>query len=76
MRRGENASVLGVRTKDMQSIFEDERRGDGAFAPGRFAVGPKPALTASKILESALHFLAVFSWSAPILDSNAFSTPY
>jgi hypothetical protein len=45
----------------MQGIFEDERRGDGAFAHRRFAVGPKSALTASKILESALHFLAVVS---------------
>jgi hypothetical protein len=59
----------------MQGIFEDERRGDGAFARRRFAVGPKSALTASKILESALHFLAVVSWSAPVSDANAFSSP-
>ena len=60
----------------MQSIFKDERHRNGAFSRGPERVGPKPALTASTILESALHFLAVVSWSAPVSDANAFPIPY
>jgi hypothetical protein len=67
MRRGENPSVQGGRRKDMQRIFDDERRRNGGFAPGPKGVGPKSPLTALQILESALHFLAVCALSGTIL---------
>ena len=41
----------------MQGIFEDERRGNGAFSSRPEGIGPKSALTALQMLESALHFL-------------------
>lgn len=60
----------------MQRIFDDERRRNGGFAPGLFEVGPESPLTASKMLESDLCFLTLFSWSGSILDTNAYSIPY
>jgi hypothetical protein len=41
----------------------------------RKGVGPKSPLTASKMLESGPHFLALFSLSGTVLDTNAFSNP-
>ena len=55
----------------MLGIFDDERRGNGPFGRRRFAVGPKSPLTASKMLESGRHFLALSSSSATILVANA-----
>ena len=43
----------------MQGIFEDERRGSGAFSSRPEGIGPKSALTALRLFESALHFLRV-----------------
>jgi hypothetical protein len=59
----------------MQRICDDERRRNGALAPGPYGVGPKSFLKASKMLESGPHFLALFSCSGTILDTNAFSFP-
>ena len=55
----------------MQRIFDDERRRNGGFASGPFGVGPKSLMNASKMLESGKHFLALFSCSTVILDTNA-----
>ena len=55
----------------MPSIFDDERRQNGSFSRGPIRVGPKSPLNASKMLESEGHFLALFSCSETILDTNA-----
>ncbi len=55
----------------MPGIFDDERRQNGPFSRGPVRVGQKSPLIASKMLESEMHFLALFSCSETILDTNA-----
>lgn len=55
----------------MLGIFDDDRRRTGALARGPGGVGRKSVLTASKMLESGPHLLALLSWSDPILIANA-----
>lgn len=55
----------------MPGIFDDEQRRNGPFGRRPLGVGPKSPLTMSKMLESAQHFLALFSVSGTILEPNA-----
>ena len=54
----------------MSGIFEDERHRNGGLSPSPSGVRSKSPRTASTMLESAPHFLALFSWSAVDLVSN------
>ncbi len=65
------SAFLGAKRKDMPGIFDDERRQNGSFSRGPVRVGPKSLLNASKMLESEIHFLVLFSCSEMILDTNA-----
>ncbi|MFN3232556.1 MAG: hypothetical protein ACE363_10395 [Alphaproteobacteria bacterium] len=53
----------------MLGIFKDERRGNGGFARSPERVRSKSPRAASKMLESAPHFLALFSMPAVDLAS-------
>jgi hypothetical protein len=55
----------------MLGKFKDDRRGPGGFSPRLYAVRPKSPLTASAMLESSQHFLALAFLSEAILVSNA-----